>query len=119
MADVRNFHWQRLEGPLGQMAYALTHIQMARFRPTASWAPAINAYRCRSAVHIFVDLAGVARSEIELTVEPHRLVLRGNRRPPEPDPRTQEALQVLALEIDHGPFERELVFRAEVDPERA
>jgi len=35
------------------------------------WQPAINAYRCESCIRICVDLAGVERSRIDLTVEPH------------------------------------------------
>ncbi|RME92553.1 MAG: Hsp20/alpha crystallin family protein, partial [Verrucomicrobia bacterium] len=38
--------------------------------------------------------------------------------PPEPRGLAGRAFQVLALEIDHGRFERELWFPVEVDPNR-
>jgi HSP20 family molecular chaperone IbpA len=60
----------------------------------------------------------VDRSQIELRAEPRRVRLRGQRLPPEPGEAEGAALQVLAMEIDHGAFEREIVLPAEVDPEQ-
>jgi len=78
------------------------------------WQPPINAFRCAAAVRICVDLAGVDKSLIDLTVEPRRVVIRGSRETPEPSDQT-----TLALEIDYGPFEREVRLPAEVDVKRA
>jgi len=80
------------------------------------WQPPINAFRCKGAVRICVDLAGVDKSLIDLTVEPRRVIVRGSRETPEP---TDQTTQILALEIDYGPFEREVQLPAEVDVERA
>ena len=66
-------------------------------------------------IRICVDLAGVEKSSIELAVEPRRVVLRGLRETPEPADGEGRALQVLALEIDYGPFEREVELPAEID----
>jgi HSP20 family protein len=118
MADIRDIRWQQFRGQLGQVAYALSHIQIGRITPTATWAPAINAYRCEKGFHIFVDLAGIRKEEVDVHVEPSRVLIRGTRKSPEPRPGQSEALQVLAMEIDYGIFERELVFSEEVDPPR-
>ena len=80
-------------------------------RPT--WQPPINAFRCAAGIRICADLAGVAKETIDLTVEPRRVVVRGQREAPEPE--DVQALQVLALEIDYGPFEREIALPAEVN----
>ena len=40
------------------------------------------------------------------------------RQPPEPACDQPQTVQVLAMEIDYGPFERMLELPAEVDPER-
>src|SRR5205085_6900304 len=80
------------------------------------WQPSINAFRCAAAVRICVDLAGVDKSLIDLTVEQRRLIIRGARETPEP---TEQTTQILALEIDYGPFEREVHLPAEVDAEHA
>ncbi|MBV9009304.1 MAG: Hsp20/alpha crystallin family protein [Verrucomicrobia bacterium] len=80
------------------------------------WQPAINAFRCATAVRICVDLAGVDQRAIELTVESRRVILRGSRSAPEP---TDQAVQMLALEIDYGPFEREVHLPREVEVNEA
>ena len=96
---------------------ALTQVQLWQRAPQA-WQPPINAFRCETCVRICVDLAGVEKSNIDLQVEPRRVVVRGMRRPPEPGESQGRALQVLALEIDYGPFEREVQLPSEVDVER-
>src|SRR6202011_3249561 len=74
-----------------------------------TWEPAINAYRCETCVRICVDLAGVERSRIDLTVEPQRVLIRGARELPEPSHDEGRAVRLLAMEIDYGPFEREVI----------
>jgi len=67
-------------------------------------------------VSICVDLAGIDKSLIALQVEPRRVTVRGSRDAPEP---IDQAVQMLALEIDYGPFERQVELPAEVDVEQA
>ena len=95
---------------------SVTRVQLWRGAPH-TWQPAINAFRCERGVRICVDLAGVEKSTIDLTVEPRRVVMRGSRTPPEPT--NERAMQLLALEIDYGPFEREIDLPIDVDAERA
>ncbi len=83
-----------------------------------TWQPAINAYRCEKCIRVCVDLAGVDRSQIDLTVEPQRIVVRGERDVPEPTHAEGRAVQLLAMEIDYGPFEREVHLPEVVDIER-
>ncbi len=103
--------WVELVGPLG-------HPRFVQFNPRG-WRPAINAYRCQNCIRVCVDLAGVERSFIEIHVESHRLVIRGQRLAPEPMGKEHRPVRVLALEIDYGPFEREVTLEAEVEPDRA
>ena len=67
---------------------------------------------------ICVDLAGVDRKRIDLTVEGRRLLIRGLRQPPEPDEARDKAVQVLVMEIDYGPFEREVLLPSDVVADR-
>jgi HSP20 family protein len=83
-------------------------------RHASLWQPAVNAFRCGKALRICVDLAGVDRSEIELIVETRRLSIRGVRTAPEPACEDDASRQILALEIDSGPFARELTLPVEV-----
>lgn len=82
----------------------------------SGWRPAVNAYRCADQFVVFVDAAGVSRKAIEIRAEAHRLIIRGTRPPPEPNCRASELNQLLALEIDHGSFERVLDLPQEIDP---
>ena len=58
---------------------------------------------------VCLDLAGVHAASIEVEVlSGHTIRIRGRRRAPEPDCKRYKVLQVLALEIDHGQFQREI-----------
>ena len=123
--NVRTVRLQRLQGQLGEVAYKLTKVHFAGFQCAEStWRPAVNAYRCASCLRICVDLAGVAKSEIDLRIEPGRLIVRGQRELPHPAgenialPPHRRGLQVLAMEIDHGPFERHFELPSDVDADR-
>jgi HSP20 family protein len=118
MDDERSIHLRRLHGRLGELVYELTKVQFSRFSPQDGWRPAVNAYRCEECMVICADLAGVDRTKIDLQVEPRRLLLRGYRQPPEPQSAERKPVQVLVMEIDYGPFEREVLLPADVTPER-
>lgn len=108
---------QQLQARLGDVAFRLTRLNVTTFPAAKAWSPAINAYHCESELVICVDLAGVDRSTIDLHVQSTRIRLRGRRAPIEPGETVGRSLRILALEIDHGLFERELVLPTEVNPE--
>src|SRR5262252_6705963 len=118
MDPIKSIRLRWLQGALHDISYELSRSQFSRFAPQA-WAPAINAYRCEKCIRICVDLAGVERSLIDLTVEPRRLVIRGTRELPEPSGNEECARQLLAMEIDYGPFLREVPLPAEVEIDQA
>ena len=107
-----------LHGVLHDVTHELGRSRFSQFAPHA-WQPAINAYRCAKCVRICVDLAGVERAQIELTVESQRVLLRGTRELPEPADVDDRTLQLLAMEIDYGPFEREILLPVEVEIDRS
>ncbi|PYU86364.1 MAG: hypothetical protein DMG08_29930 [Acidobacteria bacterium] len=111
-------HLERLERELGDIACQLTHVHFTHFGAADRWRPAINGYRCGDRFIICVDVAGVDKAAIQVLAAPRRLTIRGTRLPPEPDCDQPQPVQVLAMEIDYGPFERVLELPAEVDPER-
>src|SRR5439155_16551434 len=117
MDPIRNIKLRCLQGALRDITNELSHSQFSRF--AHEWEPAINAYRCEKCIRICVDLAGVDRSVIDLTVEPRRVVIRGTRELPEPTEDEGCVLQWLAMEIDYGPFIREVFLPGEVEIEQA
>ena len=103
-----------LKHGMNHVTHELGRSRFSQFAPHA-WGPAINAYRCEESVRICVDLAGVERSLIELTVESRRVLIRGTRELPEPTHAEGHTVQLLAMEIDYGPFIREVPLPAEVE----
>ena len=118
MDPIKSIRLRWLQGALHDITYDLSRSQFSRFASQA-WAPAINAYRCQECIRICVDLAGVERSLIDLTVEPRRVVIRGTRELPEPSHSEGHTVQLLAMEIDYGPFEREITFPVDVEIDKA
>jgi HSP20 family protein len=118
MDPISSIKLRWLHGALHDVTYELARSRFSQFAPD-TWEPAINAYRCESAVRICVDLAGVERSAIDLTVESRRVLIRGARALPEPSHGEGRAVQLLAMEIDYGPFEREVPLPVEVEIDKA
>lgn len=114
MNPFRNLDYIQRE--LGEMAVQLTQVQFLHFSVPRRWQPAVNAFRCGNHFIICVELAGVEQAGIEVRAEASRLSIRGTRAAPEPSCDDAPALHVLALEIDHGPFERVLSLPSEVEP---
>ena len=117
MDPNRSIKLRWLHGTLYDVTSELARLRFSRVG-AHTWQPAINAYRCDKCIRVCVDLAGVERSRIDLTVEPERLILRGVRDVPEPTNAEGRAVQLLAMEIDYGPFEREVRLPALVDIEK-
>ncbi len=107
-----------LPGELTAIAVHLTHARFVRINVPSGWRPALNAFRCHDQFIVCVELAGVEREEIDVQAEPRRLVIRGRRASPEPSCDGPPALQIHALEIDHGTFERVLELSVDIAPER-
>ncbi|HET9857319.1 MAG TPA: hypothetical protein VFP99_05740 [Chthoniobacterales bacterium] len=75
MDPIGSIKLRWLHGALQGVTYELARSQF-QFAPH-TWEPAINAYRCEKCIRICVDLAGVERSQIDLIVEPQRVLIRG------------------------------------------
>lgn len=87
------------------------------FAFAAGWRPPVNAYRCAGRFILFVDLAGIPPETITVGAHPRRVIVRGVRPAPEPPADAAGPVQLLALEIDHGSFERTLDLPQEIIPD--
>jgi HSP20 family protein len=97
------------------------------FCPSETWTPNVNLYETETAYLVCVDLAGVDKEKISVLVADQKLTLRGTRHVPTPpadepvEPPTlphPQRLRVHVMEIDHGPFCREVELPADVVHER-
>ncbi len=118
MSDYWRWQLDRLEHQMRLLAGELSRLRVAPFSSSPAWIPALNIYRCADRYLICVDLAGVSREALSVRLEARRLRISGERPPPQPQGGLSQPVRVLALEIDHGRFERELVLPEDVDPER-
>jgi len=82
-----------------------------------AWSPAINLYEDRKNYYVVVDLAGVKADEIDLHVEKGVLVLSGSRLTPTVTDAARGRGQVClhTMEIDHGPFARQVQMPKDAD----
>jgi HSP20 family protein len=76
--------------------------------------PAVDVYRAEStpAVTVVVELAGVDPADTEVTMADGVLLISGVRR-------RSTRHRILHMEVDYGPFEREVAIPEAVDPEAA
>jgi len=108
-----------------QMQRLMEQMQKGFFNfcPSETWTPNVNLYENDVSYIVCVDLAGVDKEKIEVVVADQKLTLRGARVVPTmPDNDGQHAagehhpkLRVHVMEIDHGPFCREVELPADVD----
>jgi len=89
------------------------------FMPGETWTPNVNLYETEQSYLVCVDLAGVDKDKIDLSVADGRLKVRGQRHVPvkpdgdDPNANTSAGegnprVRVHLLEIDHGGFAREV-----------
>lgn len=85
-----------------------------RYCATPHWEPSINLCEYPDAYYVCVDLAGVRREDIDVQVQAGHLVLRGQRTVPRPDVQAEQ-VSIHHMEIEHGPFCREMDLPEDVD----
>lgn len=74
-----------------------------------TWSPAADLTQTEDAYTLTVDLPGLSRNDVELTVEDHTLTLSGERRI------EREGLNVDRIERVHGRFARRFHIPADAD----
>ena len=109
------------EPPFGSVARQMNKGYY-NFLPNETWTPSVNLYETETAYVVCVDLSGVDKEKIDLTVADQRLKLRGARAVPvQPDGETEMAnkrVKVHLMEIDHGGFSREVELPHDVEHDK-
>lgn len=94
--------WRQVIGPPGAPRFCAPLIE-----------PSVDVYETDDEVIVVVEIAGIADEEVEVEVDGKTLILKGERRPSGGRPRRLYS----QMEICHGPFRRELLLPAEVNPD--
>lgn len=77
------------------------------------WEPDVDIYETPEEVIVQIEIVGMKQEDIEVIATSNSLLLRGERRDTNPE-RKKHYHQ---MEIHWGPFQRELLLPAEVNPE--
>ena len=85
-----------------------------QFCPIESWRPPVNLYETDACFLVCVDLAGMDREAIDVSVRDNVLVVSGTREHPQPA-WPNAGMSIHLMEIDQGPFCRSVEIPAEVD----
>ena len=110
MTSRRDIDW--LRGEIDDLFSELW--QVPRFPARGSFRPQVDCYRTDDPpeISVVVELPGVDPSEVQIVATPQALLVAGERRRPPGDGRVYQQ-----MELDYGPFRRELVLGEDVDPE--
>ncbi|MDZ4403595.1 Hsp20/alpha crystallin family protein [Prosthecobacter sp.] len=115
----RSIRFTRIVSMTDQLAAQLQGLQFAGLQPPdVTWRPDVNVYAYADCIEVCVDLAGARKQDIKVEVEPRRLVIRGQRQPPDGGCDQSNRCRILVMEIADGSFERVLEFPVTVDTER-
>ena len=106
----------------GELFFATAICQQTRLEgifPTESgravWTPNTDVYLTEEKAVIKLELAGVQKEDLELTVEGNRIRIRGIRR----DEQREGPCRFLMMEIHYGPFETVVEVPPEYNPTEA
>jgi HSP20 family protein len=99
---------ERMDDPLERL---FEFVASPRYCLHATWRPSIDLFRTADGIAVVAELPGVDDADLRVTVEDGRLRIAGIRRPPQ----ELEQAEALQLEIDYGPFERQIVLPAGSD----
>ena len=110
MTSRRDIDW--LRGEIDDLFSELW--QVPRFAARGSFRPQVDCYRTEDPPEIIVvvELPGVEPEDVQIVATPQALLVAGERRRPPGDRRVYQQ-----MELDYGPFRRELLLGDDVDPE--
>ena len=96
--------WRQVLGPPGAPRFSSPLIE-----------PSVDVYETDDEVVVMAEIAGISEEEVEIVVDGKVLVLSGERKPGI----GRQGRLYSQMEICHGPFRRELLLPAEVNPDEA
>ena len=103
-------HLHPLDSLTCELQLMLDHLFLERSAP-ATWEPVCDLYQTSEAIVVTVELPGLTRDDVEITVTPNLLTVTGRRPGASLPPRSN----VHQHERRFGPFERRLVLPTPVD----
>jgi HSP20 family protein len=91
-----------------------SHASLFAVTPHGAWTPNTDVFETSNLLVVKMELAGVAREDLEIRLDDRILVVRGERK----DTRRKGPCSFRQVEIDHGYFERRIVLPCQVAAQR-
>lgn len=85
------------------------------FSPNDSWSPTVNVYQMARRIEVCIDISGMDVTKIDLQVHSNTLIIRGVREAPDPRRTHDEVCRIVGMEIEHGPFCKEVPIPEPID----
>ena len=107
--------WERIQQEVEKMMPdALGGGTINRLAGHSHWVPNVDVYENAEQLIVRMELAGISKECLEVTLQERVLWVRGNR----PDPCRHTKCSFRQMEIDYGYFERRIVIPRSVDAQR-
>lgn len=94
---------------------SLAYLNVPALASQSAWSPNTDVYETPDHLVVKMEIAGINREDLEITLADRLLVVRGYRK----DPCRQRRCSFRQMEIDYGYFERRIVIPRSVDGSRA
>lgn len=92
---------------------SFTYLSLSANTPHSAWNPNTDVYETTDHLVVKMELAGIDREDLEITLNDRLLLVRGFRR--DPCRQSQKRCSFRQMEIDYGYFERRIVIPRSVD----
>jgi HSP20 family protein len=90
---------------------ALSHLNLPAHSSGGTWTPNTDVYETTEALVVSLEIAGIEKNDLEITLNDRLLVVRGFRK----DPCRKKPCTYRQMEIDYGFFERRIIIPRSVD----
>jgi HSP20 family protein len=94
---------------------SLAYLAVQSHSGSSSWSPNTDVYETAESFVVRLEIAGIEKEDVEITLDDRLLIVRGYRR----DTCRRKPCSFRQLEIDYGYFERRLVIPRRIDGRRA
>ena len=93
---------------------SLAYLGLPALASHSAWTPNTDVYETPEGLVVKMEIAGIEKEDLEITLNDRLLLVRGHRK----DPCRQKPCSFRQMEIDYGQFERRIVIPRSVDGSR-
>ena len=93
---------------------SLAYLSLPAVASHSGWSPNTDVYETPDSLVVKMEIAGISKDDLEITLNDRVLLVRGHRK----DPCRQRRCSFRQMEIDYGHFERHIVIPRSVDGSR-